>query len=271
MTIRCQPVTLSEPRRAALPERFAILVPAYNEGRHLERLVVACCAVRPALILIVDDGSKDDTPEVLGRLVGLRDGVRIESLRNEPNLGKQGSVRRGLQRLMTEDLAGVALIDGDLQHDPAELPALAALLGEFDAVIGARSHSAMPIQRRFSNWFVNTAFRLVSGVSFVDVQSGLRLYANPVADALAVGLRQKGRFALEHESLTALARFSRGRSLRVAAAPVSCAYADEESKVGPRDIARLLFETFRQGWRFRRALRGAAPAEAPAALLESAS
>ncbi len=259
-SITCQPIPATDNAKNTFDSRMAILIPAYNEGRHLAELLERCRQARPEIILIVDDCSTDSTDEVLrneSRVQHAPDGapgaVRLVVLRNDYNLGKQGSVRRGLRYLAAEDLDGIAVIDGDLQHNPAELPQLAELLKLFDVVIGARSHDEMPRLRRFSNWVVNRGFSALSGVDFVDIQSGLRLYAKPIADALATWLPAKGRFGLEHESLALLAQLSRdsGSRIDVAAAPIACAYGDEQSHIGVSDIARLAWQTVRQGMRVR--------------------
>ena len=233
-----------------------MVVPAFNEARHLPALLARCWAIGPAVVVVVDDCSSDGTRAVLEAALAAEDGPLVV-LRNTHNLGKQGAVRLGLQRLAAEELDAVALIDGDLQHDPAELPGLAALLSRYDVVIGARRTDEMPLHRRFANWYVNAGFRLVAGVDFVDIQSGLRLYRKALADMLGERLSLEGRYGLEHESLSLVAQFAaeRGLCADVGAAPITCAYGDEESSVRPSDVVQLAFDTFRQAWRFRRARR----------------
>jgi glycosyltransferase involved in cell wall biosynthesis len=254
VSIVCERVDHPVPPPGAM-RRVAIAIPAYNEGKHLAEVIARCRAIEPALIVVVDDGSTDDTPAVLAAAVA-SPGAPVVALRNEPNLGKQGSVRRALAFLASADVDAVALIDGDMQHDPAELPALAALLDRHDVVIGARSTAEMPWQRRLSNWFVNRTFAAIAGVDFVDVQSGLRLYRKPLADALAQKLPANGGFGVEHESLRLLAALTpRGARLSVAAATISCRYRDETSHIGPRDVLRLLKDTFVKAYHLRRDLR----------------
>jgi glycosyltransferase involved in cell wall biosynthesis len=220
-------------------------------------VIRACRAVRPALILVIDDSSFDLTPRILLEEVG-KPGVPLRVLRNEKNLGKQGSIRRGLRFLSELNLDAVALIDGDGQHDPGELPRLAALLDRYDFVIGARSREEMPIQRRLSNWLVNLGFQLLGGVDFVDVQSGLRIYNRRLAGVLAARLPEQGGYALEHESLALLAEHARETrtALRAAAAPVSCKYGGKSS-MQPHHVLQLVFETFRQAMRLGEILQDA--------------
>ncbi len=258
MTILCDHVPKHPCPPRTFQSRVAILIPAYNEARHLPRVIEACRALNPAVVLVIDDCSTDDSPDVLAAEAGLdQNGVRVMALRNPYNMGKQGTVRRGLRLLSAHpDLDAVALLDGDGQHDPAELPRLAALLDRgYDCVIGARSRDQMPPQRQLANWLVNTSFAVLAGVHFADVQSGLRLYSKQIADVLGRRLPARGGFALEHESLSVLAEYaaSRGVTLRLAAAPISCAYGEADSSIGTGHIVQLAFETVRQAARIRAA------------------
>jgi glycosyltransferase involved in cell wall biosynthesis len=230
--------------------RVGIVMPAFNEREHLPALLRQCRAVQPAVVVVVDDASTDGTPRIAAAHGG---DDTVVFLRNETNLGKQGSVRRGLRLLARRSLDAVAVIDGDGQHDPGELPALAELLDRYHAVIGARRAARMPAQRRLSNWLVNLGFELIGGINFVDVQSGLRLYRKAIADLLAAQLPVEGGYGLEHESLALLARHAARHQvpLRLVAAPISCAYGVARSTLGPAAVAQLAWETIRQALRIR--------------------
>ena len=253
MGIRCTTADVGASPRATFDRRVGLVIPALDEERHLPELLARCRAVAPAVVVVVDDASRDGTAAVLAQAAARAPEVPMRVLRNRANLGKQGSVRRGLRALRRWDLDAVALLDGDGQHDPAELPALAALLDAHDAVLGARARDEMPAQRRLSNWAVNAGFRSIAGVDFIDVQSGVRLYRKSLADALGARLPIRGDYGVEYESLVVLARRAaeRGEDLRIAAAPISCRYGAAESKLGPRQAARLACETVRQAVRLR--------------------
>jgi len=247
MPIECLSVADDGSRSARLPGRIGILIPAYNEAEHLPALLVACRSVQPAIIMVVDDCSSDRTPEVLAGISG------IVHLRNHKNLGKQGTVRRGLREMQKAGLDAVALLDGDGQHDPGDLPRLAALLADFDFVIGARSKQEMPAHRQLSNMLVNLGFKWIGGVDFIDVQSGLRIYRADLARVLAERLPAEGGYALEHESLTLLARHARERgvTLRAAAAMATCRYGQGTSSMEPWHVVQLAFQTIQQALRLR--------------------
>lgn len=255
MSVRCQTVPLIDNEISRLRERVAMLIPAYNEAEHLEALVQRCLTIHPALIVVIDDASSDRSALLLQKLVARHGRARLHVLRNAHNLGKQGSVRRGLRHLREVEvhLDAVALIDGDGQHDPLELPPLCRLLHDYDVVIGARSQQEMPLHRRFSNGLVNVGYALIGGVDFVDVQSGLRVYRMAHANLLAEELPPDGGYSIEHESLAILARRAQQQreELRIAAATISCAYG-AESSITPRDLLELAVQTVRQALRVRR-------------------
>jgi glycosyltransferase involved in cell wall biosynthesis len=259
--IRC--TVISEPQESKEMEkpskveglRLGVLIPAYNESAHLPSVIRACRAVEPSVILVVDDASSDGTIDVLRQEEArCRTGTPLCWERCEVNLGKQGAVRRGLQALRPMDLDAVALLDGDGQHNPADLPRLCELVRQgYEIVIGLRDRGEMPLERQIANWLVNRCFAWVGGVDFGDVQSGLRLYNKQLADVLAERLPERGRYALEHESLAALAEYAReqGRDIPAAAAKIRCRYGVSKSNIAGQDVRRLVIETVRQALRLR--------------------
>ncbi len=253
MNVTCERINETKKARV-FQSKVGIVIPAYNEARHFQALLSACRMIEPAVVVVVDDSSTDGSMDVLRRLrQQFLPSLPLVLLSTPRNMGKQGAVRIGLQALRDWSLDAVALMDGDGQHDPAQLPSLALLSGEYDVVIGARKHDEMPRHRRFSNWLVNTAYRMLGGVNFYDVQSGLRIYRKPLADELSEKLSKEGAYGLEHESLTLVAEYARknGSKIRIAAADVSCAYGDSESKMRTRHILNLAQQTIEQAIRFR--------------------
>jgi len=254
--LTCKAVSLPRSGPDTFSRRMGILIPAFNEASHIRQVIARCRALRPAVVLVVDDASRDETSRlVAAEAAERRDGVEVRLLRNRRNLGKQGAVRRGLRALCRMGLDGIALIDGDGQHAPEELVGLAGLLDEYDFVIGARARDQMPLQRRLSNALVNLGFFWIGGVDLVDVQSGLRIYRPELAAVLAERLGEDGGYVLEHESLAVLADHARaqGLTLRAAAATVSCRYGHATSSMGPAHIVRLAVETVRHALRLRTA------------------
>jgi glycosyltransferase involved in cell wall biosynthesis len=192
-------------RRAGV--RVSILVPAYNESARLESTVIqlsasARAARLPHEILVVDDGSKDDTPLLLHRLATrIRELVVIRLPRNQ---GKGAAVREGLKRARG---TYVVFTDADLSTPPSELaPALRHLERGADVVIGSRALPGsrlpipQPLPRRLTGRIFNLAVRILLGLPYADTQCGFKGFRRDAARALARASSMNG-FAFDVELL----------------------------------------------------------------------
>jgi glycosyltransferase involved in cell wall biosynthesis len=175
-------------------ERCAVLIPCFNEARTIGHLVAA---VRQSIsgVWVVDDGSSD-----LTRAQAEKAGAVV--IRHETNLGKGASLRAGLTALGNANFEWVITLDGDMQHDPADI-------GQFskqaDLVIGNRMAHAdkMPPVRRFVNRWTSEKISRRLGLDVPDSQCGFRLIR--LAAYQNVHLRES-RFAFESEMIVAFAR-----------------------------------------------------------------
>lgn len=113
-------------------ERVLVVIPALNEEDSVGGVIKEVADVLPgAHIVVVDDGSTDRTREV-----AISAGAEVISL--PFNLGVGGALRAGFRCAVRDGYAFAVQVDGDGQHDPAEIPALLAALEDADLVIGAR-------------------------------------------------------------------------------------------------------------------------------------
>jgi glycosyltransferase involved in cell wall biosynthesis len=143
---------------------ISIVVPAYNEARFIEGVLrrVAELPLRTELV-VVDDGSTDETPQILERLAG-----ELEALRHErqPNAGKGAAVRRGIAASRGDF---VVIQDADLEYDPSDIPTLLGPLldGSADAVYGTRLRGGQP-QRAHLFWHYvgNRVLSLMTNILF---------------------------------------------------------------------------------------------------------
>src|SRR5437899_926082 len=111
--------------------RPAALVPAYQAAETVGE-VVRGLLESVSRVLVVDDGSTDETPEKAS-------GAGAELLRLPVNSGKGSALRAGLATLLASDATHIAFVDADGQHDPRDLPRLLAAAREGDEfVIGSR-------------------------------------------------------------------------------------------------------------------------------------
>jgi glycosyltransferase involved in cell wall biosynthesis len=114
--------------------RRVLLIPAWNEARHLAAVIARARAAAPGFeIVVVDDGSDDATGEVAR-------GAGARVLRHAVNLGYGAALQTGYKLALREGAELLVQMDADGQHDPKDVPALAApvLRGERDVVIGSR-------------------------------------------------------------------------------------------------------------------------------------
>lgn len=154
--------------------RVAAIVPAYDCADRIGGVVRGTLHYIPDL-LVVDDGSKDETTEVARRA-----GARV--VRHANNLGKGEAIRSGLAVLLGEPNTHVLMLDGDGQHDTADIPAFLAAGEESDFVLGNRlwNPSAIPARRYWTNFIGTRALELMSGYPLEDSQCGFRLVAAPI-------------------------------------------------------------------------------------------
>ena len=144
-----------------------IIIPARNEAQSLKTLLPSIRKHMPnAQLLVVDDGSDDDTAHV-SRQHG------AEVISHPYNKGNGASVKTGA-RAATSDL--LVFMDADSQHNPADIPRLVARLETgYDMVIGARSWSSQAnLMRGAANTIYNRLASLIVGHTIPDLTSGFR-------------------------------------------------------------------------------------------------
>jgi glycosyltransferase involved in cell wall biosynthesis len=150
----------------AAPAEVSVVIPAYNEGAVISEVVAALAASGPwHEIIVVDDGSKDDTASHATAA-----GATV--VRHPYNKGNGAAVKSGIRRATGEY---VLIIDGDGQHSPDDARRLVCRLGEYDLVIGARSVSTQATPaRRFGNSALNRLASYLTGREIPDLTSGFR-------------------------------------------------------------------------------------------------
>ncbi|HEX8938716.1 MAG TPA: glycosyltransferase family 2 protein [Candidatus Limnocylindrales bacterium] len=223
------------------------LIPAHDEAPRIGAVVRAAAAHLP--VLVIDDGSSDDTAAVA-------EAAGAHVLVQRPNQGKGAALRAGFRWALAAGCDAVVTLDADGQHDPTEIPAfLAAWRGwgpaprtaPLELVVGRRDFRRMPVARRLANTFGGLTLSLALGRQVPDNQSGYRLVGRALMTAL-LDSREPG-FEFEVEMLaTCLAR-----GFGLAWVPIRTIYAGEPSHVRPlHHVAHFL----RAAWAARRTVRG---------------
>jgi glycosyltransferase involved in cell wall biosynthesis len=199
-----------------------IVIPVFDEAAAVGRVVAAARVHAP--VLVVDDGSRDDSGAVAAR-------AGAEVLRHGRRLGKAQALLTGIAAARRRGASVLVTLDGDGQHDPAAIPALlqAAGAARRSVIVGNRldGPGAVPGPRRnaicvatfFANW--------ASGLALRDTQSGFRVYPLTLFDEVRT---RRGGFVFETEILLAAAE--RGWAVQEVAV-AALARAQERSRFRP--------------------------------------
>jgi glycosyltransferase involved in cell wall biosynthesis/O-antigen/teichoic acid export membrane protein len=219
---------------------LSVVIPSYNGGADLGPVVAHLTRVLdgiPSEIIVVSDGSTDDTTRVAER-AGVA-GLRV--LHYPDRVGKGHALRVGL----AEARGGyVAFIDGDGDIDPEGLRPFLTLMELYhpDIVLGSKRHPLSdvhyPFIRRVLSWMYHALGRVLFRVNVSDTQTGLKLVRRDVLVAVLPRMLEK-RYAFDLELLV-VARML-GYS-RVFEAPVRIDY-HFSSQVDLRAVVRILVDT----------------------------
>jgi glycosyltransferase involved in cell wall biosynthesis len=176
-----QPADLEKNSTAEKP-RISVIVPLYNEADNVAPLAEAIIAVldkqnQPYEIVLVNDGSRDETKARLDELAERSDKCKIVHLRR--NFGQTAAIMAGID-FAEGDI--IVPIDGDLQNDPADIPRLVAKIDEgYDVCSGWRKNRKdNPLIRTLPSHIANAMISCISGVSLRDYGCTLKAYRREV-------------------------------------------------------------------------------------------
>lgn len=219
---------------------LSVVVPVYNEAATVRKLLHRILAVGvPCEIIVVDDASTDETPEIL-REVESELGLRV--VRHAQNRGKGAAIRTGME-LAKGDV--VLIQDADLEYDPSDYPLLLRPLLEdrADVVYGSRfSSNDRPVSRYWhqtANRMVTLLSNMFTNLKLTDVETCYKAIRRPLVSKIAPTLKEEG-FGIELEITAKLARI---KGVRFYELPISYSprgYADGK-KIGWKDALRALW------------------------------
>ena len=162
---------------------LSIIVPVFNEEDSLEELHRQITSVETETnqafeIIFVDDGSKDNSWNVLKKIATANNNVKC--IRFRRNFGKAAALRAGAAET-TSPL--VITIDADLQDDPAEIPRFIEALGEdYDLISGWKEKRNDPLGKTLPSKVFNWLIGLMTGVKLHDHNCGFKLYRREIFD-----------------------------------------------------------------------------------------
>jgi glycosyltransferase involved in cell wall biosynthesis len=172
------------PAPTPFPLSISMVLPAFNEEENIVEAARQCLEFatkrfRAAEVIVVDDGSKDDTAKVVTELA--RDWPQLKLISFAQNRGYGAAIAAGF-RAATSDL--VFFTDADLQFDVRELADLVPLIGEADAVMGFRVYRYDSVLRCVLSWVYNRIVRVLFRVKVRDVDCSFKLFTRKVVDRL---------------------------------------------------------------------------------------
>ncbi len=231
-------------------ETYSFILPAYNES---ERLATSLPKVQDyvrqrrldAEIIVVNDGSKDDTADIVRRFAAADDCVRL--LENPGNRGKGYSVRNGMLHARGDVLL---FTDTDLSSPIYEADKLfEAIRGGADVAIGSRwlqrelQTEPQPLVRQLYGRLFNLGLRIMLGLRFKDTQCGFKAFTRDAAHVI-FPRQHVERWGFDPEILFLARKFK----LKTVEVPVEWAH-DHRSKISPvRDGLRMASEVLQVRW-----------------------
>ena len=201
--------------------KCCVIIPTYNNDRTLEKVVRDVLNYTDDLI-IMNDGSTDDTPRIIGKFSS------VHVVHFLKNTGKGLALKKGFDFAIKKGFRYAITIDSDGQHFPADFHLfLDKIEQEPDSVIiGARNmeQSSVPGTSNFGHKFSIFWFKVETGLKIDDVQSGFRLYPLKFLKDMRLYTR---KYEFEVEVLVRLA----WRGVKVLSVPVNVYYPPKEERV----------------------------------------
>ena len=161
---------------------ISVFFPCYNEQENVGRTVEKAILVLEKLnadfdVIIVDDGSSDDTGRIADEIAGRDDRVKV--VHHPHNLGYGAALQSGFEAA-TKEL--VFYTDGDGQFDMGEMPPLLELMVQYDVVSGYRLDRKDSAMRKINGWCWTKLVCLLFGLKIRDIDCAFKLYKREIFD-----------------------------------------------------------------------------------------
>jgi glycosyltransferase involved in cell wall biosynthesis len=171
----------------AKPKSLSFVLPAFNEEDNIEKAVGAVVEAAEGLdivdyeVIVVNDGSKDRTAEILERLK--QKNPRVRPIHHATNLGYADALRTGFT---SARLPYVFYTDSDLQFDVKEVKNLLPAIEDYDIVCGFRIYRYDPLTRLFAAWGYNLLARTIFRLRVRDIDCAFKLFRREVFDVVEI-------------------------------------------------------------------------------------
>lgn len=226
-------------------KKLSIVIPCYNEKNTIEKILEEVFAVNlgntEKEIIIVDDGSKDGTRDILKKLA--KNKKQIKLIFQETNQGKGAALKKGFLE-STGDV--VVVQDADLEYDPEEFKRLLYPIEreQADVVYGSRfiggePHRIIYFRNQIANKFLTFLSNLFTGLNLTDMETCYKMIRGDLARKLAKDLKAQ-RFGFEPEITARIAK-SKARVYEIGISYYGRS-KEEGKKIGFRDGLRAIWE-----------------------------
>jgi glycosyltransferase involved in cell wall biosynthesis len=227
---------------------LSIVVPCYNEKATIRKIIGEVMDVDlgdiKKEIIIVDDGSKDGTRDILKELAKSNKAMKL--FFQETNQGKGAALKRGIME-STGDV--VVVQDADLEYDPLDYKRLLYPMqrGQADVVYGSRfvggePHRIIYYRHQVANKFLTMLSNLFTGLNLTDMETCYKMMHGDLARELAPKLKSK-RFGFEPE-ITARISKTDARVYEIGISYYGRS-KEEGKKIGVRDGIKAIWQIFR--------------------------
>jgi glycosyltransferase involved in cell wall biosynthesis len=221
--------------------KVSIVIPAYNEEATIVSIIdrVLAAPIPDGLereLLIVNDGSKDNTAKILDEL----DNKFVKVIHHERNMGKGAALRTGMSNASGDF---VLIQDADLEYDPKEIPnLLRPLLDDHaDVVYGSRflstgPHRVLYFWHSVGNAFLTMLSNMFTNLNLTDMETGYKVFRKWVVEQISI---QENRFGFEPEITAKISKLKGIRIYEVGISYFGRTYK-EGKKIGWKDGVRAL-------------------------------
>jgi glycosyltransferase involved in cell wall biosynthesis len=194
--------------------KTAVIVPAFNEHRHIADVITQVKTFN-SQVIVVDDGSRDGTAAVAEKT-----GVVV--LKHAINLGKGAALRTGSEYALQKGAEILIYIDSDGQHNPADIPRLLNALPGNDVVFTYRDlrSAEMPATKKLGNLVLNTLMKLLFGIAVRDTQCGFKAMT-------AAAYRRMRLISFDYNIESEMVAKAGKHKLRFVQEPIHTVYADK--------------------------------------------
>ncbi len=199
-------------------EEVWVIIPAYNEAKNINKVIKKTRRYSKNIV-IVDDGSTDDTYDI-----AIKNKVKV--VKHIVNLGKGAALKTGCEYALKNNAGIMITMDADGQHEPKDMPRFVEELKKKDIVFSYRSrYDKIPFILRIGNYSINLTIRLLYGMKLKDTQCGFRAFTAKAYKKLA-WLSQD--YSVESEMIANTGK----HKLKYSEIPIQTVYSDNYKGTG---------------------------------------